>query len=92
VRCPWPSDRKGSHRVKDCRRPIKLDKGTGSFPKAKEYQKMKVAGIEFPNDDSEISESESSNSESSEEEYLDKSQEEYLDESEEESKQEPQEE
>jgi hypothetical protein len=38
LRCAWPSDRKGSHRVKDCRRPIKLNKGTASFAKAKSYQ------------------------------------------------------
>jgi hypothetical protein len=40
-KCPqfaWPSDRKGSHRFKDCRRPIKLDKGTARFAKAKCYQ------------------------------------------------------
>ena len=41
LRCTWPSDRKGSHRVKDCIRPIKLDKGTASYPKAKEYQRIK---------------------------------------------------
>jgi hypothetical protein len=38
LRCAWPSDRKGTHRVKDCRRPIKLNKGTASFAKAKSYQ------------------------------------------------------
>jgi len=37
LRCAWPSDRKGTHRVKDCRRPIKLNKGTASFTKAKNY-------------------------------------------------------
>jgi hypothetical protein len=36
LRCAWPSERKGSHRVKDCIRPIKLDKGTATYPKAKE--------------------------------------------------------
>jgi hypothetical protein len=35
----WPADRKGSHRAKDCMRPIKLDKGTAAFPKAKDHQK-----------------------------------------------------
>jgi hypothetical protein len=39
LRCAWPEDRKGSHRVSDCRRPIKLDKGTAAFPKAKKYQR-----------------------------------------------------
>jgi hypothetical protein len=38
LRCAWPSDRKGAHRVKDCKRPITLDKGTASFAKAKSYQ------------------------------------------------------
>jgi hypothetical protein len=42
LRCAWPSDRKGSHRVADCRRPIKLDKGTAGFPKAKENQKTEA--------------------------------------------------
>ena len=39
LHCAWPSDRKGSHRVKNCRRPIKLDKGTAGFAKKGEYQK-----------------------------------------------------
>jgi hypothetical protein len=39
VRCAWPSDRKGEHKVKDCIRPIKLDKGTANYPKGKEYQR-----------------------------------------------------
>lgn len=34
LRCAWPSDRKGSHRVKDCKRPIKLHQGTASYPKS----------------------------------------------------------
>jgi hypothetical protein len=38
LRCAWPSDRKGTHRVKDCRRLIKLNKGTASFAKTKSYQ------------------------------------------------------
>jgi hypothetical protein len=41
VRCAWPSDRKGSHRVKDCVRSITLEKGTACYPKAKEYQRLK---------------------------------------------------
>jgi hypothetical protein len=32
LRCAWPSDRKGTHDYKKCRRPIKLDKGTALFP------------------------------------------------------------
>jgi len=39
LRCAWPFDRKGSHRVKDCRRQIKLDKGSAIFPKDKKNQK-----------------------------------------------------
>jgi len=66
LRCAWPSDRKGNHRVKDCIRPMRLDKGTASYPKAKDYQKMKVAGMEVfsKEENSSNSESESSESES----------------------------
>ena len=39
LRCPWPCDRKGNHRVKDCARWIKLDKGTALFPKDRNNQK-----------------------------------------------------
>jgi len=35
LHCAWPSKRKGSHWVKDCIRPIKLDKGTIKYPQAK---------------------------------------------------------
>jgi hypothetical protein len=42
LRCAWPPDKTGSHRVRDCIHPIKLDKGTPSYPKAKEFQKLKV--------------------------------------------------
>jgi hypothetical protein len=42
LRCASPSDRKGSHRVADCRKPIKLDEGKAGFPKAKEKQKTKA--------------------------------------------------
>jgi hypothetical protein len=38
LRCAWLSDRKGTHRFKDSRRPIKLDRGTASFAKVKGYQ------------------------------------------------------
>jgi hypothetical protein len=71
LRCAWPSDRKGSHRVAECRRPIKLDKGTASFPKAKKYQKAKQATQEIPVKE-ESSES-SSCEESSDEESSDDS-------------------
>jgi len=87
LRCAWPSDRKGSHRVADCRRPIKLDKGTAAFPKAKEYQKMKVAGMQLESDNEESSSDSSENEElesgssDSEEEFKEEQSEgEYLDE------------
>jgi hypothetical protein len=64
LRCAWPSDRKGAHRVKDCLRPIKLETGTACYPKAKEYQQLKL-GHQLPSveDDSsdKISLEESSN-------------------------------
>jgi hypothetical protein len=41
LRCAWPADRKGAHQVASCRRPIRLDKGTASFPKAKEHSRIK---------------------------------------------------
>jgi hypothetical protein len=69
LRCAWPSDSKGNHRVKDCVRPIKLDKGTATYPKAKEYQKMKIAGmllLETESEESEESDQEEGNSESDE--------------------------
>jgi hypothetical protein len=37
LRCAWPADRKGTHRVKDCNHPIKLDKGTVDYPQKKGY-------------------------------------------------------
>jgi len=46
LRCAWPADRKGTHKVKDCIRSIKLERGTASYPKAKEYQKIKRADIQ----------------------------------------------
>jgi len=39
LRCAWPLARKGSHRVADCRRPIKLDTGSALFPNSQEYPK-----------------------------------------------------
>jgi hypothetical protein len=46
LRCAWPADRKGTHRVKDCNRPIKLEIGTAGFPKSKDYQKLKQRHID----------------------------------------------
>jgi len=42
LRCAWPADRKGFHRVKDCIRPIKLAEGTAAFPMSKEYQQQPI--------------------------------------------------
>jgi len=85
LRCAWPSDRKGTHRVKDCLRPIKLDKGTAAFPKAKEYQKMKVAAVQLSDgtdtDSSETSESSDSSESEEEPESSDDSEGDYLDDS-----------
>jgi len=39
LHCAWPSDRKENHRVKDCRRQIKLDKGTAKHPMDRNYQR-----------------------------------------------------
>jgi len=86
LRCAWPSDKKGSHRVADCKRQIKLDKGTAAFPKSKDYQKMKVAGTKLQsgteNDLCDESEDEESEGESSEEESEGESSEEEFEESE----------
>jgi hypothetical protein len=67
LHCAWPSDSKGSHRVKDCIRPIKLSKGTASHPKAKEYQWLKVAALASINNESITGEEESSHENNSEE-------------------------
>jgi len=40
LRCAWPSDRKGSHRVRDCRRPIKLDNGTAEYKGKKSLREL----------------------------------------------------
>jgi len=93
LRCAWPSERKGNHRVKDCIRPIKLDKGTATFPKAKEYQKMKVAAVGIPeqedeSDDEDYDEDSQSEMSDSEEEDLEQ---EFLDDTEEEELEEQQE-
>jgi hypothetical protein len=41
LHCAWPPYYKGTHRVKDCIRPIQLDKGTARIPKDKSYQELK---------------------------------------------------
>jgi hypothetical protein len=55
LRCAWPFDRQGSHKVKDCRRPITLDRGTARFAKAKSYQgrfQKEVSDTEISSEDS----------------------------------------
>jgi len=52
LHCAWPFDRKGNHLVKDCRRPIKLDKGTTPFAKSKQYQKPVIFSEERSLEDS----------------------------------------
>jgi hypothetical protein len=73
LRCAWPSDRKGSHWVTYCIRPIKLDKGTACYPKAKEYSKMKIAGMKL-REDSEDEESQSEDLEDEESQLEDSEQ------------------
>ena len=53
LRCAWPSDRKGTHWVKDCIRPVKRDKGTASYPKANiRYQQEPSEGSSSNSEDS----------------------------------------
>jgi hypothetical protein len=33
LKCAWPGDRKGAHRIKDCQRQLKQAKGTASDPR-----------------------------------------------------------
>jgi len=50
-RCAWPADRKWSHRTMDCFCWIRKDKETAPFPKAKEYQKLKVGADDLQESD-----------------------------------------
>jgi len=43
LRCAWPSDRKGNHWIRNCHRPIKLDKGTAPYAKKNQYQKPDIS-------------------------------------------------
>jgi len=56
LRCAWPPDRKATRRVKDCLRPIKLEKGTASYSKAKLYQQQEPLKIDQSNYESTIEE------------------------------------
>jgi len=40
LRCAWPIDKKGGHRVADCRRPIRLERGTHHL-RAKGFSEIK---------------------------------------------------
>ena len=66
LRCAWPSDRKGSHRVANCKRPIKLSKGTAGFPKAKEHPELEQTSrhISIEEESSELGSSEESSDDS----------------------------
>jgi len=54
MRCGWPADRKGNHKTMDCYRPVKTDKGTANFPKAKEYQKLRIGAYELEEDQKDL--------------------------------------
>jgi len=54
MRCAWPADRKGSHKTMDRYRPLKMEEGTASFPKAKEYQKMKIGACDQQEDQQDL--------------------------------------
>jgi len=41
LNCAWPADRKGNHKVQDCYRPVKLDKGTAYFSKKGKFQNQR---------------------------------------------------
>jgi hypothetical protein len=51
LRCAWPAGRNVTPQLKDCFRPIKLDKGTARRPKNQGYQKQQPLGIEPSSDD-----------------------------------------
>jgi len=50
MRCGWTADREGTHKTRDCYRPLKTDKGTAKFPKNKEYQKLGVGAYKLEED------------------------------------------
>jgi len=52
LHCAWPSDKKGNHQVKDCRRQIKLDKGTVGIASKGSYQKSTESFRESESEDS----------------------------------------
>jgi hypothetical protein len=62
LRCAWPANRKGAHRVKDCHRPIKLDKGTTDFPKGKYSARVRQSSVEDSSTEASSSEESSDDS------------------------------
>ena len=100
-RCAWPGDRKGAHKTMDCFRWARKEIGTAPFPKAKDYQKLKVGAYDQESevdlyttdedsedsDDSDDSEdSQGSDASEDKQEYLDEQEEEEIEEKEEEEK------
>jgi len=63
LNCTWPADRRGIHRVQDCYRPIKLDKGTAYFSNKGKSQKTKNRHESIKNSSEDISGASSSNDE-----------------------------
>jgi len=54
-RCTWPADRKGAHKTMDCFGWARKEIATVPFPKAKEYQKLKIGAYgQEDNSESEI--------------------------------------
>ena len=78
-RCARPGDRKGAHKTMDCYRWARKETGTAPFPKAKDYQKLKIGAYDqeseidlyTTDEDSSDSESEDESSDGSEQENED---------------------
>ena len=87
-RCAWPGDRKGAHKTMDCFRWARKEIGTAPFPKAKDYQKLKVGAydqeseIDLYTTDDDSEDSEDSDNSEDEQEYLDEDKEEEEEETE----------
>jgi len=92
-RCAWPGDRKGAHKTMSCYRWARKEIGTAPFPKAKDYQKLKVGAYDqesevdlytTDNDSEESDDSEDSDVSEDEQECLDEDEEKEIEEEEEE--------
>jgi len=53
-RCAWPGDSKGAHKTMECFRWARKETGTSPFPKAKEYQKLKIGAYRQEEEEEEI--------------------------------------